>query len=178
MRKLKTTELSRKSISEFKESEKTRLIIVLDNVRSALNVGSVFRTADAFLIEAVYLCGITACPPNREIQKTALGATQNVSWKYFEKCEDAIAGLKKMNCKIIAVEHTDASIKLNELTITSDETLAIVFGNEVTGINQHIIRQSHTCIEIPQYGTKHSLNIAVCVGIVVWDLFLKMKIYA
>lgn len=175
MRKLKTTELSRKSVSEFKESEKTPLIIVLDNVRSAFNVGSIFRIADAFLVESVYLCGITAFPPNREIQKTALGATETVSWKYYTQCIDAITELKKMNFKIIAAEQADASVKLNEFNPMQGEKLAVVFGHEVNGIEQQIIDQSDLCIEIPQHGTKHSLNIAVCAGIIVWNLSQKLE---
>ena len=175
MQKIKSSGLIRKSVTEFKESEKTPLIIVLDNVRSALNAGSVFRTADAFLIEAIYLCGITATPPHREIQKTALGATETVRWKYFKQCSDAISELKKMNYKIISAEHTTTSVSLNDFIPGEAEKIAVVLGNEVSGVEQHIISQSDMCIEIPQFGTKHSLNISVSAGIVMWDLFLKMR---
>lgn len=176
MRKLKTTELLRKSVSEFKESEKTPVVIVLDNVRSALNVGSVFRTADAFLIESIYLCGITAQPPNRDIQKTALGATETVVWNYYEKTIDAVAELKAKGFKIIAVEQTSASVQLHTYEPHKKDKIAIVFGNEISGVEQDVVNAADFALEIPQAGFKHSLNISVCVGIVCWGLFLKMKL--
>ncbi len=175
MRKLKNKELNRKTVKEFKEAKKTPLIIVLDNVRSAYNVGSVFRTADSFLIEAIYLCGITAAPPHKEIQKTALGATESVNWKYFKKTAEALEQLKKDNYKILAVEQTENSVALNKFTPVKNQGYAIVFGHEVDGIEQEIVNLCDFCIEIPQYGTKHSLNISVSAGIVVWDLFLKLR---
>jgi 23S rRNA (guanosine2251-2'-O)-methyltransferase len=173
MRKLTMPELGRKSVSEFRGSKKIPLIIVLDNVRSAHNVGSVFRTADAFLAEAIYLCGITAKPPHREIQKTALGATETVSWKYFQNTSDAIKELKENNFTIISVEQTTGSIQLNEFVIATGKKYAIVFGNEANGVDEMIVSASDFAIEIPQSGTKHSLNISVCAGIVVWDFFIK-----
>ncbi|MFI5218407.1 MAG: RNA methyltransferase [Bacteroidia bacterium] len=151
------------------------MVIVLDNVRSALNVGSIFRTADTFLIEAVYLCGITAQPPHREILKTALGATQNVRWKYFKDCEEAIAELRTTGYKIICAEQTAHSEKLHEFMPNRNEKHAVIFGNEISGIDQRIINLTDVCIEIPQHGLKHSLNIAVCAGIVIWDLFVKLN---
>ena len=170
-------ELGRKSVSEFKDAEKISLIIVLDNIRSAHNVGSVFRTSDSFLAEGIYLCGTTACPPHREIQKTALGATETVSWKYFQNTINAIDELKKNNFKIISIEQTDQSIKLDQFKISPFEKYAIVFGNEVKGVDEAVINASDAAIEIPQAGSKHSLNISVCAGIVVWDFFVKMKLY-
>lgn len=174
MQKIANEDLGRKSIDEFKEAFKTPVIVVLDNVRSALNVGSVFRTADAFLIEAVYLCGITACPPNKEINKSALGATETVTWKYFENTLEAIADLKNDGYKIASVEQTEGSVLLNNYHPNVAEKLALVFGHEVDGVHQDVINVSDVCIEIPQHGHKHSLNISVCNGIVVWDIFNKM----
>lgn len=174
MRKLLNEELNRKTIEEFKNAPKTPIIIVLDNVRSLNNVGSVFRTADAFLIEAIYLCGITGTPPNKDIQKTALGSTETVQWKQFINPLDAIHELKQNSYKIYAIEQTESAIMLNDFKPQENEKMAIVFGNEVKGVQQEIIDSSDGVIEIPQTGTKHSLNIAVSVGIVVWDLFLKV----
>ena len=174
MRKLLNSELERKSVGEFKDSRKTPIIIVLDNVRSLNNVGSVFRTADAFLVEAVYLCGITGCPPNKEIQKTALGATESISWKYFKSTIEAVDELKQNNFLVYSIEQTESAIMLNEFHPSSNSKLAIIFGNEVRGVEQEIIDKSTGVIEIPQLGTKHSLNISVSVGIVVWDLFNKL----
>jgi len=162
-------ELNRKSTDEFKKAEKIPIIIVLDNVRSMNNVGSVFRTADAFLVEAIYLCGVTAKPPHREIQKTALGATETVNWKYFETTIDAVKTLKNEGYKIYAVEQVDNSIMLNKFTPDSNK-IALVFGNEITGVEQAVIDVCDACIEIPQHGTKHSLNISVSMGIVVWEM--------
>ena len=169
-KKLQNEELNRISTDEFKQSEKTPLIIVLDNIRSLNNIGSVFRTADAFLIEAVYLCGITAQPPHRDIQKTALGATETVTWKYYENTTLALADLKQNQYKIASIEQTENSTMLNDFRVKPDEKWALVFGNEVNGVEQEIINQSDVVIEIPQYGTKHSLNISVSTGIVVWEI--------
>ncbi|MGZ4034503.1 MAG: RNA methyltransferase [Bacteroidia bacterium] len=174
MRKLLNEELERKSVEEFKISSKTPVIIVLDNVRSLNNVGSVFRTADAFLVEAVYLCGITGQPPNKEIQKTALGATESVSWKYFANTLDAVAELKENKYIVYAIEQTESAIMLNNFMPSKKQKIAIIFGNEVKGVEQEVIDASEDVIEIPQIGTKHSLNISVSVGIVMWDLFLKL----
>lgn len=175
MRKLKNEELERKTIEEFKHSDKTPIVVVLDNVRSLNNIGSVFRTADAFLIEAVYLCGITATPPHKDIHKTALGATDSVAWKYFPDTLSAIENLKKENHKIYAIEQTEKSIFLNNFSPNKNEKIALIFGNEINGVAQNAIEQCDASIEIPQLGTKHSLNIAVSVGVVVWDIFSKMK---
>jgi 23S rRNA (guanosine2251-2'-O)-methyltransferase len=170
MRKLLSRELERKTIEQFRKTEKTPFIIVLDNVRSQHNVGSVFRTADAFLTEAVYLCGITSQPPQREIQKTALGATESVSWKYFSDTLDAINELKSKGCLILAVEQAEGSINLQNLQIGTGRRYALVFGNEVHGVNQSVLDKCDICVEIPQFGTKHSFNIAVSAGIVLWEM--------
>lgn len=175
MRKLKNEELNRKSVDEFKESSKTPIIIVLDNVRSLNNVGSVFRTADAFLIEAVYLCGITGQPPNKEIQKTALGATESVAWKYFANTLDAVMALKAEGYNVYAIEQTESAVMLDHIKPQRKEKIAVIFGNEVKGVQQEVIDASTNVIEIPQVGTKHSLNIAVSVGIVIWDLYQKIR---
>ena len=174
MRKLKLSELNRISVEDFKNAPKTPIIIVLDNIRSMHNIGSVFRTADAFRIEAIYLCGITSTPPNKEIHKTALGATDSVDWKYFEKTEDAVSFLRSENCTIYAIEQAEGSISLDNLTIPATGKIAIVFGNEINGVGEEVIKNTDGCIEIPQYGTKHSLNISVSVGIVVWEIFQKL----
>ena len=174
-RKLSNDELHRISPEEFKSSEKTSIVIVLDNVRSLNNIGSTFRTADAFLIEAVYLCGITAQPPHREIQKTALGATETVTWKYFKDTTEAIKELKTKDYQIATIEQAENSTLLNEFEINSNKKIAVVFGNEVKGVEQEVIDKSDVVIEIPQFGTKHSLNISVSVGIVLWDLFQKIS---
>lgn len=169
-KKLQNEELNRISNEEFKETTKTSIIVVLDNIRSLNNIGSVFRTADAFLIEAIYLCGITAQPPHRDIQKTALGATETVNWKYFESTLEALNDLKSQQYKIAAIEQTENSTMLDEFKVTKNEKWALVFGNEVNGVEQDVINQSDVVIEIPQYGTKHSLNISVSTGIVVWEI--------
>jgi 23S rRNA (guanosine2251-2'-O)-methyltransferase len=174
VQKIKNEELERKSVDEFRDAKKTPIIIVLDNVRSALNVGSVFRTADAFLVEAIYLCGITATPPNKEIHKSALGATDTVNWKYFENTLVAIEELKKSGYKIASVEQANGSIMLNKFKPIANEKIAVIFGHEVEGVQQEIINASDICIEIPQHGHKHSLNISVCSGVVIWHLFSKM----
>ena len=170
MRKLQNSELDRLSPEEFKANAKKTIIIVLDNVRSHLNVGSVFRTADAFLIEAIYLCGITGIPPHRDIQKTALGATETVEWRYFETTSTAINELRSKGYKIASIEQAESATMLNDVGYDGKEKLAIVFGNEVEGVEQAIVSSSDMVIEIPQFGTKHSLNISVSVGIVIWEL--------
>jgi len=175
MRKLSLKELNRVSPEAFKLQDKTSLIIVLDNVRSGLNVGSAFRTADAFALEAVYLCGITAQPPHREILKTAIGATESMDWKYFENTTDAVRHLQERGYNILAVEQAENSTLLQNFTLKKDDKYAVIFGNEVKGVDDEVMSMIDTCIEVPQFGTKHSLNIAVCVGVVVWELFRKMK---
>ncbi len=175
MRKLKNEELGRKTIEEFKEAAKEPIVIVLDNVRSLNNIGSIFRTADAFLIEAIYLCGITAQPPHKDIQKTALGATESVTWKHFTTTKDALIELKEAGYKIIIIEQIDKSISLADFIPQQVTKYALVFGNEITGIDDSLLPYSDECIEIFQRGTKHSLNIAVSVGIVVWDFCNKLN---
>jgi len=175
MRKLKNKELGRKTIDEFKNAAKTPLIVVLDNVRSLNNIGSVFRTSDAFLIEAIYLCGITAQPPHKDIHKTALGATDSVSWRYFETTEAAIAELKAANYLTASIEQAEKSIYLPDFQIDKNKKYAVIFGHEVKGVSQKVVDLSDFCIEIPQFGTKHSFNISVSAGIVLWDLFQKIK---
>ncbi len=175
-RKLRNSELNRLSAEEFKKTEKTPIIIVLDNIRSLNNIGSVFRTSDAFVIEAVYLCGISACPPHRDIHKTALGAEETVDWEYFERTEDAIIQLKDNKFKVYSIEQVENSIPLQEFRPVNNEKYALVFGNEVKGVQQNIIDISDGFIEIPQYGTKHSFNISVTTGIVLWEIFKKMKL--
>ena len=170
MRKLLNSELDRKTVEQFRKSEKSPFVIVLDNVRSQSNVGSIFRTADAFLTEAIYLCGITAKPPHREIQKTALGATESVAWKYFLKTTDAIHDLKEDGYKIIGVEQAEESVELQDMHVEKGEKYALVFGHEVNGVAQDVINLCDQYIEIPQFGTKHSFNIAISVGIVLWEL--------
>jgi tRNA G18 (ribose-2'-O)-methylase SpoU len=167
--KLSMNDLGRLSSDEFKASEKNRIILVLDNIRSLNNVGSAFRTADAFLIEAIYLCGVTGTPPKPEIEKTALGATSTVSWKYFKNTKDAIAELKSADYYIASIEQAKNSVMLNRFQ-KPVQPIALVFGNEVYGVDQEIIDQSNACIEIPQFGTKHSFNVSVSMGIVLWEL--------
>lgn len=175
MRKLENRELYRKSVKDFKEAEKTPLIIVLDDIRSLNNIGSVFRTSDAFLIEKIYLCGITATPPNKEIHKTALGATDTVDWEYHESISDLILKLKNEEIAVYAIEQVENAIFLQDFQIEKNKKYAIVFGNEVFGVSQTAIESCDGTIEIPQLGTKHSLNISVSAGIVIWDLFQKLK---
>lgn len=175
MRKLKTAELNRISIEEFKEQVKTPLCVVLDNVRSMHNIGAIFRTADAFKIEKIYLCGITAKPPHRDIQKTALGATESVEWIYKKNSLDALAELKKKNYYTLAIEQADSSTKLQNYPIDPNKKYALIFGNEVKGVQQNLIDQCDGCIEIPQEGIKHSLNISVCAGILLWDFYKKLR---
>jgi len=175
MRKLENSELERKSIEDFKNSQKTPIIIVLDDIRSLHNIGSVFRTADAFLIEKIYLCGITATPPNKEIHKTALGATETVTWEHHTSVLEVIEKLKKENVTTLAIEQVESAIFLQDFEVEDNKKYALVFGNEVHGVSQEAVALCDGCIEIPQLGTKHSLNISVSAGIVVWDLFQKMK---
>jgi len=173
MRKLLNDELNRKSVEQFKTSEKSPFIIILDNVRSHSNVGSVFRTADAFLTRAIYLCGITAQPPHREIRKTALGATESVAWKYFARTEEAVSELKEEGYIIIGIEQAEGSVYLQDMQINKKERYALIFGHEVNGVSQHVLDLCDLCIEIPQFGTKHSFNIAISAGIVLWELSRK-----
>ncbi len=175
MRKLENSELERKSIEAFKKSEKTPLILVLDDIRSLNNIGSVFRTADAFLIEKIVLCGITASPPNKEIHKTALGATETVTWEHHENVLEVIGNLKKEKVIVLAIEQVESAIYLQDFEVDKGQKYALVFGNEVHGVAQEAVKLCDGCIEIPQLGTKHSLNISVSAGIVVWDLFQKMN---
>ena len=176
MRKLKNTELGRITVDAFKTSKKTPLIVVLDNIRSLNNIGSVFRTSDAFLIEKIYLCGICATPPNKDIHKTALGATESVAWEYVEDTVGLIQRLKEENIKILAVEQAENSTKLDTFYPNKIEKYAIVLGNEVKGVQQEVVNVADICIEIPQLGTKHSLNISVSCGIVIWDIFSKLNL--
>ncbi len=175
MRKLANDELNRKSIKEFIEAPKTPFVVVLDNVRSLNNIGSVFRSADAFLIEGLYLCGITAKPPHREIHKTALGATDSVEWTYFEDSAEAIMVLKNKGYVIVSIEQAEGAVSLEKFVVEKDLRYALVFGHEINGVSEQVIELSDTCIEIPQYGTKHSFNIAVSAGIVLWELSKKYK---
>jgi tRNA G18 (ribose-2'-O)-methylase SpoU len=170
MRKLLNRELERKTVEQFRKSEKSPIVIVLDNVRSQSNVGSVFRTADAFITEAIYLCGITAKPPHREIQKTALGATESVAWKYFTETSDAVRELKDKGYKIIGIEQVEGSVELQDIQVEKGVKYALVFGHEVNGVDQDVLNFCDLCVEIPQFGTKHSFNIAISVGIVLWEL--------
>ncbi len=174
MRKLKNEELGRLEVEEFKSTAKNEIILVLDNVRSMNNVGSAFRTSDAFLIEKIYLCGITATPPHREINKTALGATESVEWVHKSHTMDAIDELKSKGYHIIAIEQAEKSTMLPDFAPLPDQKYAVVFGNEVFGVEQEIVSAADAVIEIPQFGTKHSLNISVSIGVVVWDLLGKL----
>jgi 23S rRNA (guanosine2251-2'-O)-methyltransferase len=175
MRKLTTDELNRVSVVHFKEMEKLSIVVVLDNIRSQHNIGSVFRTADAFRIERLFLCGISATPPNREIHKTALGATESVEWKYYSISGDCIRELKSQGFEIVAVEQAIGSIPLQQYNPVSGARIALVFGNEVEGVSEEVMELADACIEIPQFGTKHSLNVSVTAGIVLWSMFLKLK---
>ena len=166
----------RLATDEFKKAKKTPLIIILDNIRSLNNIGSVFRTSDAFLIEKVYLCGITAKPPHKDIHKTALGATDSVDWEYVEETSILIDKLKKEGVLVASIEQAVNSIPLQDFNPPKGKKIAIIFGNEVKGVQQEIVTNSDYCIEIPQFGTKHSLNISVSCGVVLWDLFNKMKL--
>ncbi len=170
MRKLSMNELGRKSITEFKQSEKNKVIVVLDNIRSMHNVGSVFRTSDAFLIEAICLCGYTPHPPHRDIHKTALGATETVDWLYYNNTKEALEDLRQNNYKIFAVEQAEGSISLEKFNWQPSSKLAVVMGNEVDGVDEDLLTLCDGCIEIPQLGMKHSLNISVAAGIVLWKI--------
>ncbi len=176
MRKLKLDELNRVSITDFKNQEKLPVIVVLDNVRSMHNIGSIFRTSDGFAVEQIYLCGITAQPPHREIEKTALGATQSINWTYFETPVQAIEQLRNDGYQIIAIEQAENSQMLNEFMPDVTKKYALIFGNEVNGVSDEVMEQIDACIEIPQFGTKHSFNIVVSAGIVLWDFFSKLNL--
>lgn len=176
MRKLKNSELDRLSLDDFKAVEKTPLLIILDNIRSLNNIGSVFRTSDAFLIEKIYLCGITATPPHKDIHKTALGSTETVAWEYVENTLELVNRLKTNGVKVCSIEQAENATMLNDFTPQQQTTYALVFGNEVKGVAQDVVSASDLVIEIPQYGTKHSLNISVSVGVVIWDIFSKIKV--
>ncbi len=175
MRKLKNSELDRLSVDDFKLVKKTPIIIVLDNIRSLNNIGSVFRTSDAFLIKKIYLCGITAKPPHKDIHKTALGSTDTVDWEYIENTMDLVKTLQAEKIKVCAIEQAENATILNNFKPEADTTYALVFGNEVKGVDQNVVSASDTVIEIPQFGTKHSLNISVSCGVVVWDVFSKLN---
>ncbi|MDG1172095.1 MAG: RNA methyltransferase [Polaribacter sp.] len=175
MRKLKNNELGRITVDAFKAIEKTPLIVVLDNIRSLNNIGSVFRTSDAFLIEKIYLCGICATPPNKDIHKTALGATESVAWEYVADTLTLVEKLKTENIKVLAIEQVENSTKLNTFFPEKNQKYAIVMGNEVKGVQEAVVNAADLCIEIPQLGTKHSLNISVTTGVVLWDLFQKLN---
>ena len=175
MRKLKLDELNRVTVTEFKAQEKLPLAVVLDNVRSMHNIGSIFRTSDGFAVEQVLLCGITARPPHREIEKTALGATQSITWEYYADTLTAVNALKSKGYKIIAIEQAENSIMLNTFNPLPGEKYALIFGNEVNGVSDEVMKHIDACIEIPQFGTKHSFNIVVSAGIVLWDFFSKLR---
>ncbi|KAF0195484.1 MAG: SpoU rRNA methylase family protein [Bacteroidetes bacterium] len=175
MKKRTQEELNRLSIDDFRSAKKIPLIVVLDNIRSQHNIGSVFRTADAFRLEAIHLCGITATPPNREIHKTALGSTESVDWKYFESTAASVEELKEAGYTIVAVEQATESILIHAFTPDNQKKYALIFGNEVNGIEDDVMNSSDFCLEIPQSGTKHSLNISVSAGIVIWDFIVKLN---
>ena len=175
MRKLRNNELNRLSVDEYKSISKTPLVVVLDNIRSCNNIGSVFRTSDALLIEKVYLCGITATPPNAEIHKTALDAEKSVEWEYFQKTEEAVLQLQNNGYKVYAIEQVENSILLPDFSPETGEKVAVVFGNEVKGVQQKVVNICNGSIEIPQFGTKHSFNVSVSAGIILWDLFQKLN---
>jgi 23S rRNA (guanosine2251-2'-O)-methyltransferase len=176
LRKLKLDELNRATVSEFKAQDKLPVAVVLDSVRSMHNIGSIFRTSDGFAVEQVLLCGITAQPPHREIEKTALGATQSITWTYHADAIDAVKQLRTEGYQIIAIEQAENSVMLNEFTPDANAKYALIFGNEVNGVSDEVMQIIDTCIEIPQFGTKHSFNIVVSAGIVLWDFFAKLAI--
>ncbi|SMO68517.1 RNA methyltransferase [Solitalea koreensis] len=175
MRKLKLDELNRVSVEEFKDQKKLPIVVVLDNVRSMHNVGSIFRTSDALALEGIYLCGITAQPPHREIEKTALGATQSVDWFHFKNTEEAVADLQLEGYTVLAIEQAENSTSLLDFKPKKDKKYALVFGNEVNGVDEAVMKMVDGCIEIPQFGTKHSFNIVVSMGMVGWDFFTKLQ---
>ncbi|MBM6759773.1 RNA methyltransferase [Bacteroides mediterraneensis] len=174
LRKLKVTEMNRLTVEEFKEADKLPLVVVLDEVRSLHNIGAVFRTSDAFLVNSIYLCGITATPPHPEMHKTALGAEYTVDWKYFSRTQDAVNELHEMGYTVLAIEQCEGSTLLDELALEKGKKYAIVLGNEVKGVQQEVVNMSDGCIEIPQYGTKHSLNVSVTAGIMIWEFAHKL----
>ncbi|MBM6656921.1 RNA methyltransferase [Phocaeicola fibrisolvens] len=174
LRKLKVTEMNRLTVEEFKEADKLPLVVVLDEVRSLHNIGAVFRTSDAFLVNCIYLCGITATPPHPEMHKTALGAEYTVDWKYFKKTQDAVNELHEKGYTVLAIEQCAGSTLLDELVLEKGKKYAIVLGNEVKGVQQEVVDMSDGCIEIPQYGTKHSLNVSVTAGIMIWEFAHKL----
>lgn len=175
MRKLKNSELNRLGVEEFKNADKMPVIVVLDNIRSLNNIGSVFRSSDAFLVKEIVLCGITATPPHKDIHKTALGATESVDWSYREDCMEVLEELKQQGVVTLAVEQAEKAVMLDEFSPEAGKTYALVFGNEVKGVQQKVVSACDGVIEIPQHGTKHSLNISVSAGVVLWDLFAKLK---
>ena len=175
MRKLRTHELNRLNADQYQKAEKSPIVVILDNIRSCNNIGSIFRTSDALLIDSVYLCGITAQPPHRDIHKTALDAEKTVRWKYFKHSEEAVIRLKEDGYKVYAIEQTEKSIKLPDFCPAKGERLALIFGNEVKGVQQKIVDLCDGAIEIPQFGMKHSFNVSVSAGIVLWDIFAKQK---
>ncbi|WP_299124868.1 RNA methyltransferase [uncultured Winogradskyella sp.] len=175
MRKLKNEELDRLEVSEFKKVKKSPIIIILDNIRSLNNIGSVFRTSDAFLIEKIYLCGITAQPPHNDIRKTALGSTETVDWEYIKCTIDLVKKMKDEGVKICSIEQAENAIMLNDFKLQPNTKYAFIFGNEVKGVTQEVVDESDVVIEIPQFGTKHSLNISVSCGVVIWDVFSKIS---
>ncbi|GLU42645.1 RNA methyltransferase [Allomuricauda sp. NBRC 101325] len=174
-RKLENSELERLDVEEFKQAEKNPIIIILDNIRSLNNIGSVFRTADAFLVEKIYLCGITATPPHKDIRKTALGATESVDWEYKKNTMELVEELKQKGVQIVSVEQAENAVMLNNFKPEPTKTIALIFGNEVKGVAQEVVSASDVVLEIPQFGTKHSLNISVSAGVVVWDLWSKLN---
>ena len=174
LRKLKVTEMNRLTVEEFKEAKKIPLAVVLDDVRSLHNIGAVFRTSDAFLVDCIYLCGITATPPHPEMHKTALGAEYTVDWKYFQHTEDAVNELRTMGYTLFAIEQCEGSILLDKLVLEPDKKYAVVLGNEVKGVKQEVVNLCDGCIEIPQFGTKHSLNVSVTAGIIIWEFACKL----
>jgi 23S rRNA (guanosine2251-2'-O)-methyltransferase len=176
MKKLSMSQLNRISAEDFKTSEKMPVIIVLDDVRSAYNVGSIFRTADAFRVTGIYICGISARPPHKDISKTALGATESVDWKYFQDVQDAVLLLKEEYYKVFAIEQVDESISLEQFKPEKEWKIALIFGHEVFGVNEQLLPHVDGCVEIPQFGTKHSFNVAISAGIVLWELSQKLKI--
>ena len=175
MRKLENSELDRLSVDGFKAVTKTPLIVILENIRSLNNIGSVFRTSDAFRIEKIYLCGITATPPHKDIQKTALGSTESVNWDYTESTLELVKKLQSKDIQVLSIEQAENATMLNNFTPKPNTTYALVFGNEVKGVSQEVVSLSDQVIEIPQYGTKHSLNISVSCGVVLWDVFSKLR---
>ena len=174
LRKLKVTEMNRLTVEELKEAKKIPLVVVLDDVRSLHNIGAVFRTSDAFLVDCIYLCGITATPPHPEMHKTALGAEYTVDWKYFQHTEDAVNELRTMGYTLFAIEQCEGSILLDKLVLEPDKKYAVVLGNEVKGVKQEVVNLCDGCIEIPQFGTKHSLNVSVTAGIIIWEFACKL----